>query len=418
MINKNRSKLQLSAIPFLALGVVFSGSSYFLLGFLDSVVHGDLYSHGLVFSYEWASNYWAYSDLLRTFFVASIIFAIIAIITIIIQIASHKTSIKYISSSFLLINIFFMLFCFVLLTRIDFIVNNTLYNFGLQFSYDWAGQFWTNLIFIYSTFLASILIYCLSIGLLLISNSFYESRFFGIVKSLFRINSILFFSGIIILYFSISFNSSILSFVGLGLVFWGAILFYTRSDSYVNENLLFSSINHALSSFEELITELGYSGPGIYLPPKYLKDFDSSKLFISMSQNMILPSVDQTQSSDSIIIKKPQGLFLTPVGYDLSKLFEETIGVSFIQMDISDVEIYIRKLLVETLEIVQNVQVQVKDNIIHFKLEKSIFKNLGTLSSALGCVLAKSSGKPIIIIEKTLDEDEKISDFYYQIIED
>lgn len=418
MVKKNRSKLQLSAIPFSALGIVFSLSSYFLLGFLDSVVHGDLYSHGLVFSYEWASNYWAYSDLLRAFFVVSIIFSIIAIITIIIQIASFKTSIKYISSSFLLINIFFMLFSFVLLSRMDFIVNNTLYSYGLQFSYEWAGQFWTYLIFIYGSFLASILIYCLSIGLLLTSNSFYESRFFGIVRSLFRINSILFFSGIIVLYFSISFNSSLLSFIGLGLVFWGAILFYTRSESYVNESLLFSSINPALSSFEKLINELGYSGPGIYLPPKYLKNFDSSKLYISMSQNVILPTIEQTQSADSIIIKKPKGLLLTPVGYELSKLFEETLGMSFIQMDLLDVENYIQKLLVENLEIAQNVQVQVNDNIIHFRLEKSVFGNLGTLSSALGCVLAKSSGKPVIIVEKTFNEVEEISDFYYKLIEE
>jgi hypothetical protein len=168
---------------------------------------------------------------------------------------------------------------------------------------------------------------------------------------------------------------------------------------------------------EQLVSELGYNGPGIYLPPKYLKDFDSSKLFISKSPNTILPTTDQTQNEDSILIKKPKGLLLTPIGYELSKLFEETLRMSFIQMDLLDVEINVRKLLVEELEIAQNVQIQMTENIIQLRVEKSIYNNLGTLSSAFGCILAKSSGKPIIIIEKKKTEDKEINDFYYQFIE-
>jgi len=34
----------------------------------------------------------------------------------------------------------FLFFC--LMSRIDFIIHETLYNYGLQFSYDWAADYW------------------------------------------------------------------------------------------------------------------------------------------------------------------------------------------------------------------------------------------------------------------------------------
>jgi hypothetical protein len=38
--------------------------------------------------------------------------------------------------------LFFVLLFFVLMSRVDFIVNSTLYKYGLVFSYDWANGYW------------------------------------------------------------------------------------------------------------------------------------------------------------------------------------------------------------------------------------------------------------------------------------
>ncbi|MGD6932631.1 MAG: hypothetical protein ACQCN5_00305 [Candidatus Bathyarchaeia archaeon] len=47
---------------------------------------------------------------------------------------------------------------YVLMSRIDFIIHNTLYNYGLRFSYEWANTYWLtyNLIFIAFGFTLSI----------------------------------------------------------------------------------------------------------------------------------------------------------------------------------------------------------------------------------------------------------------------
>jgi hypothetical protein len=38
--------------------------------------------------------------------------------------------------------LFFILLFFFLMSRVDFIVNSTLYKYGLTFSYDWANAYW------------------------------------------------------------------------------------------------------------------------------------------------------------------------------------------------------------------------------------------------------------------------------------
>ncbi len=41
----------------------------FLLGQIDSIVHGDLYGYGLEFSIDWAGPYWAYANLIYVFLI-------------------------------------------------------------------------------------------------------------------------------------------------------------------------------------------------------------------------------------------------------------------------------------------------------------------------------------------------------------
>ena len=156
MINKTQSKLQLSAIPFSALGAVLSLSSYFLLGFVDSVVHGDLYSHGLVFSYEWAGNYWNITGLIRTSFLITGILIAISLIIAIIILRNSGMEIKYLNCAIMISVIAFLSYSLFLFIQIDGIVNNTLYNFGLQFSYQWFDQYSNYLIIIESLLLLAI----------------------------------------------------------------------------------------------------------------------------------------------------------------------------------------------------------------------------------------------------------------------
>ncbi len=228
MTKRSRFNIKILPIPLSLISTALVIFCYYLLQVLDSIVHGDLYGYGLVFSYEWANQYWNLIGSIRTSILLYLLLIIITIVFIIILIISSNIVIKSISFILFLARIFIIIFSMFFLLRLDFLVNNTLYNYGLQFSYDWAGPYSTNLVLLFGSFLAVIIIDVISI-LLLVSS---DSRFYSDVKSIFRVNSLLFIFGLAILYLSISFNSSVLAFVGLGCVFWGAILFYVLDSQH------------------------------------------------------------------------------------------------------------------------------------------------------------------------------------------
>ena len=352
MTKKARFNFQILSIPFLIVNTTIIAVFYYLLQFLDLIVHGDLYNYGLIFSYEWANQYWNYSSLIRNSILISIPIIIVAIIFVIIQVTSARNFIKSISSSLIVTRIFFMVLSFFSLIQIDRIVNSSLYDYGLNFSFEWAGPYWNILILFNGLFVLIILIDIISISLLLAHEAWFYSR----IKSFSSIRSLLFFVGIAAIFLSINFNSSVLTFVGLGCMFWGAILMYVRSGKYVKEELLLTATRSALVSLRQLILELGYEGEGIYLPPKYLKDFESSKVFISKDSGNALPLVVQIQDKNSIFIKSPKGLLVTPPGFSLSKLFEETLETNFTQKNLSFVESNLHRLIVEELEIAEEAQ--------------------------------------------------------------
>lgn len=413
MTKKNRFNFQILAIPFTILSTIILLICYFLLEFLDLIVHGDLYEFGLVFSYEWASQYWNYLTLIRDSILISFVVIIFALIFIIIQSTSGKNFIKSLSSSLIAVRIFFVVFSFFSLLQLDSLVNNSLYDYGLQFSYEWAGPYWNILVLFFGLFMVVIFIDAVSILLLTSSESWYYRG----IKSHLRIHSLLFIIGVAVLFLSVNFNSSILVFVGLGCVFWGAILLNIKSSKYVKEDLLLTANRSLMESLRKIILELGYNGTPIYLPPKYLKDFESSKVFINLTSKNILPLVDQIQDKDKIFIKNPKGLLITPPGFDLSKLFEETLDTNFTQKDLSFFEVNLRKLIVEDLEIAQNIEMVKTENIIHIRIENSVYRNMGILSSGIACILAKTTGNLIIIEKRETSKDNKTIDLYYRLFE-
>jgi hypothetical protein len=207
-----------------------------------------------------------------------------------------------------------------------------------------------------------------------------------------------------------------------------------RPSKYVKENLLRKTTEPSLVSLNQIITKLGYKGKGVYLPPKYLKDFESSKVFISAQRDIKLPSPEQTQNEeDEMFLKNPEGMLVIPPGLELARLFEEKLGTSFARVDLQQIEQKMPRLLIEDLEIAQNARIETANNIVHVKIENSIYKNmckeakkfsnmcslLGCpLCSAIACALAKATGKLIIIEENQTSEDGKIIDIEYRLLEE
>lgn len=256
--------------------------------------------------------------------------------------------------------------------------------------------------------------------------------------------------GLIALALSIIYASSILAFIGLGLTFWGALTLYIASEKYVKQTLLDSTITSSLANLNQILTELKYQGKAIYLPPKYLKDFETSKVYISKNKNTKLPTPEEIQQQDKIFLKNPEAALIIPPGFSLSKLFEKTLGTTFTKVDSEYIQQNLPKLFIEDLEIAEDLEIriephkvarkiadsasvtQLKNDIIHVKITNSIYKDMceearklphtcGTigcpLCSAIACALTKATGKPIIIEKIQSSEDDKIIEANYRVLE-
>ena len=241
-------------------------------------------------------------------------------------------------------------------------------------------------------------------------------------------------AGVTALAFSINYNSSILAFIGLGLIFWGVILFYIRTENYIKETLLDKTTLPSLTNLNQIIRELGYKGKGVYLPPKYFKGFESSKVYISASGDIKLPPPEKTQDEeDKMFIKNPNGALITPPGIELKRLFEKTLGTSLTRVDLQYLEQNIPKLLVEDLEIAQEAEIETRNDKVFVKIKNSvyqsickeaqklsnIYRSLGCpLCSAIACALAEATGKSVVIEKEQTSEDDKTIEIEYRLLEE
>ncbi len=216
----------------------------------------------------------------------------------------------------------------------------------------------------------------------------------------------LFVSGSAALAVAVAFDSYILAFIGLGLAFWGALFVYVRSTKMIKLELMNSLVTSAYANVEKILTEEAHS-TAVYLPPKCLKDYSSSVIYISES----VKDIDKLEDLDDKTLRLDDAILLTPPGKDLADLLERRYGRLFTETDLKEI-IKILPTLLEKAEIANETEVQTEGNIVTVELQKNIFTGISQemnelqktrrligspLSSAIACILAKATAKPIVI---------------------
>jgi hypothetical protein len=228
---------------------------------------------------------------------------------------------------------------------------------------------------------------------------------------------------------SVVYNSYVAAFVGLGLTFWGALLLYLVPSKRVKLDFLTATGVSSFADVERILTSSDSMLKGVYLPPKLLKDSESSLVFVPATSVTPLPKREEVETK-KLCSKKPRGIYLNPPGLALSRLFEKELKVSFTQTDLNYLQ---RKLplLFEKLEISRDAGMTANEDKVTVRISKHIFMPLceetakmrrahealgSTLSSALACALAKSTGKPIVIQKEETQDQTTIIE--YEIMED
>jgi len=250
---------------------------------------------------------------------------------------------------------------------------------------------------------------------------------------------------------SVIYVSQILAFIGLSLVFWGALLLYIQPGEYTRKALLDAIAVTSLEALSQIMQELDYKGKAIYLPPRYLKDPEANKIYIPKQKDGKPPTPELILEQESqLFIQNPEGILLTPPGAEMTKLFEKTLGTSFTKVDIEYLQQNLPKVFIEDLEIAENLEIETKSrkaaekitgsvsligttsDTIHVKITNPVLQDLWKedrklshiytkigcpICSAVACALTKATGKPITIEEIQPSTDGKIIEAYYRILE-
>jgi len=227
-------------------------------------------------------------------------------------------------------------------------------------------------------------------------------------------------TGLGLIVFSALNNLSFVAVLGVSIAFWSLLLLFFTPTKKVFLALLRASASASGSNIERSLMEFNLVEKGVYLPPQNLHNFESSLVFVPKKLQATLPTADET--GDKLLSEKKNGLFFTPPGLALSKMFEHELGMSFRKIPLSQMEIAIKKL-VSNLKFAEGAQVQIQDSTINLEVTGSIFNTLCSetkddqprthaqvgciLASAFACAFAKASDKPITIQKDILNLDDK-----------
>ena len=427
-------------------GIGMNAISAFFFIRLDHLVHVDLYNYGLHFNNEWAVQYWTYSKLTLGCLAVAMSATGISIVSILIHTRTRSISSRLISYLLLALGIAMAGFSAFFFNRLNCIVNGDLYNYGLQFSYEWSMQYWT-----YASIIFGLLGLAITTTVISIALIFLSARPLVGIDTMKLICATLISAGAIALALSINYTSSILAFIGLGLVFWGAILLYIQPEEYTKKVLLDAAVLPALTTVNQIMQELDYEGKAIYLPPKYLVHPEGNKVYIPKQKDGKLPTPEQILKHEGqLFIKNPQGIVLTPPGAELTKLIEKTLGTSLTKVDLEHLQQNLPKLFIEDLEIAENLEMEIKrgnasrktnesvfpikarHHTIHVKITNSVYKDVcreamklqriyGSVGcpicNAIACALAKATAKPVIIEKTDLSADGKTIEANFRLLE-
>ncbi len=292
---------------------------------------------------------------------------------------------------------------------LDRIVNVDLYSYGLSFESSWALGYWSYTIFLLLSLGASVILAVISSILLIVS-----VRTSAKLSYRNMIPIILTALGFLALGLSIVYELSILSFIGLGLIFWGILFTYIRTEKYVKGTLFNLTTESQLTTLNHMISQLDFQGGIFYLPPCYSNAGDLQKAFLPKMKNSIFPLPSQSKEGQNPMIESPSGLLLVPPGAKLATNFEHIVKKNFSSVELKDLQRIFSKLLINKLEIAKSIDLSIEPNKIHITLKNSLFKapiyefdlksakysRFGSsLGSALACVLSKVTNK-IVFIEK------------------
>ena len=244
-------------------------------------------------------------------------------------------------------------------------------------------------------------------------------------------------SGIVSLVLSITYESQILAFVGLGLTFWGALFILITSERYVEGSFLDSTAISSYLTIDRIIKDFNLKSKGYYMPPypkevylpEHLKGLKDMVVFVSAENEGGMPSIQELAES-KFFLQNPKGVLVTPPGLGLLTQIEKKMNVDFTKMSLNEMCEAMPHYILNNFSFAKEMEMTLEGGQISLKLFDSIYKNLYSgennlksisilgcpIVSAIACALAKTSGKPVIIQKQNVALDGSAMQTVYRIV--
>lgn len=228
---------------------------------------------------------------------------------------------------------------------------------------------------------------------------------------------------------SIVYGSTILTFIGLGLTFWGALAFFVQPKDYVRTDLMNATGVSSLKAIDNMLLATGYRERGVYIRQHdFDNDSEKAVVFVPSEPFSTIPKLSGFEG-DGTLLKDPAGLLVSPPGHALATLIEKKLGFKLVNCGVEALAEALPKVIVEDLEIAKDVEIEVKGDYVRFKLYDSIYADfcyevressrrcaLGCpMCSALASILTVATGKPVLYEEDKMSEDRKITESVYHL---
>jgi hypothetical protein len=242
--------------------------------------------------------------------------------------------------------------------------------------------------------------------------------------------------GITLFIISVFSGSQIISLIGLGLAFWGALFLLIPPPKNVDASFLINSSLPNYMTIDRMLNYLytkneGYNIPpcprDIYLP-QHLEGLKEMVTFIPAEHTNGIAEIEDI-ARGNFLIEQPKGLLIASPGLDLLDKIEQKYKIDFTKISLSELYEKLPYLLSE-LNLAKEIEMTTNENNIILQINDSLYKNLYSqkyklksinilgcpLVNAATCATAKSAGKPTMIQEIKTTPNGKTTIVTFKII--
>ncbi len=235
--------------------------------------------------------------------------------------------------------------------------------------------------------------------------------------------------GIILIILSIFLEITILAVISLGIIFWGIFFAFAKTFEVVPTEVFNSSFSSTPNVIDKIIQTLNFE-KGAYVPPRYFEN--TSEGGVLLFRRGMETSEPEELARHGKLSLPLHGYYWSPPGIGLVDFWERKLGASLTGKGIEFLENALVKVFVE-YGIAEDVQIEIDNDIVHFKVTKPIYGSgceeirkrqsfvciyIGCpFCSALAYMLAKATGKIVLIERNELSSDNRTIDLWCRIVE-